>query len=144
MQKNTLLNHFRCFGFLFRNHGAVHFLVGFAMTVLFTDQPFVMALFAGALVFLITGFLNLLTYFWRHRYRPKQLMEHHLGNLLEQYGKRPNHDLKALQRDLECLLLAPYLNPSQRERVAGLYSQLHLQPIPAWHLRHQLEQLLHA
>lgn len=136
-----IFNHLRCFGFLFHQHGAVHFLVGFASTVLFTDKPFAMALLAGALVWLITGVLNLVTYFWRHRYRRQQLLHHHLNTFLQQYGKPSKANPKGLQRDLECLRNAPYLSLAQRQRVESLCQQARLQPIPAWHLRYQLEQL---
>ncbi len=140
MLKN-LLNHFRCFGFLFQNHGAAHFAIGFGMTILFTPQLFEMALLAGGLVCVISGMLNLATYFWRHRFNPEHLVEHHLSNFLQHYGKG-DYNLKRLRRDLECLLHAPYLKLSQRQRVESLYQQAHLQPIPVWQLRYQLEQLL--
>lgn len=136
-----LRNHLRCFGFLFQSHAVVHFAIGFFMTIFMGDQPFYRALLAGFLVVLLSGFLNLLTYFWRHRFTPHQLLEHHLNNFFHAYPQQKNYNPQTMQRDLKCLLYAPYLSGNQRQQVQSLYQQLHLQPLPVWQVRYQLEQL---
>ena len=139
MTASALSKHLRCFAFLFANHTPSHFLIGFFLNELMGRPGFTFSLGSGMLVCGLSALLNLLTYFWRQRYNPDQLVRLHLYQLLQRTRKG---DHQTLRQDLECLQQAPYLSPTQRERVAFLCSQLHTQPVSVRHLRFQLEQML--
>lgn len=148
MPKTPLSTHLRCFALLYRNHAPVHFLGGFTLMEFQHEGSFLTSLLGGALICALTAALNLLTYFWRQRYRPAQLAQHHLRHLTERYTRLRHptpQDRAAFLRDLETLWRAPYLSPAHRSRVEALWNQVQSQPsTPLWHVRYQLERLLEA